>query len=92
MSRNTTARRPLANKRWAKVAALGVTALVGFTLGALAGGNQPPVSVTDRLAQAQRASATPCWVEWSASTPNVHGAPAKVGDTGPASWEILCGR
>lgn len=77
---------------WTKAAVVAGALLVGFTLGTSHESHQPPASVTAQLERAQKASKTPCWAEWKPTTPAVDGAPAQVGDTGPASWEVLCGQ
>ncbi len=71
-----------------------VTFLAGIVLGNKSGhaaaDHNPPADIVAQLHWAQTHSKTPCWAEWSATTTTTPGTAAKIGDTGPAGWDVVC--
>lgn len=81
-------------RRLVKTTAVALVFLTGLTIGNKSAHSEDaaPADVVAQVAEAQRTHNTPCWAEWSATTPVVPGNAARVGDTGRAGWDVLCAR
>jgi hypothetical protein len=80
-------------KLWAKIIGVFVIFLVGVGIGhsqgVKDGQGQIPATVQAQLVWCQAHSKTPCHAEYVLHTPSKPGAAAKVGDTGPAGWDVI---
>ena len=80
-------------KLWAKIIGVFVLFLIGVGMGHSQGlkdgQGQIPATVQAQLSWCQAHSGTPCHAEYVTHTPATPGAAAKVGDTGPAGWDVI---